>query len=146
LPVFAATLVLGDDAVPWLGLRLLRPALLLEELLLLPMPSRAALLLRLLATRLLRSLHVRLRRLRRRVLLNLALLGLLAAWLVRLVFAATPAAPMSLRLSLPIGRDRPRVWLGRCRFCCHACTSWHSAVFCLTSLGQQLRIWGAELP
>jgi len=101
-------LVLREDAIPWLRLGLLRTALLLKEFLLLPMPSRA-LLLRLLATRLLRSLHLRLRRLGRLVLRNLALLRLLTAWLVRLVFAATPAAPMSLRLSLPIGLDRPRL-------------------------------------
>jgi hypothetical protein len=49
-------------------------------------------------------------------------------------------------MSLPVCRDRPHFWLGPCRFCCHACTSWHCAVYCLTSLGQQLRIWGAELP
>jgi hypothetical protein len=100
--------VLREDAVSWLWLGLLRTALLLEEFLLLPVPPRA-LLLRLLATRLLRSLHLRLRRLRRLVLLNLALLRLLTGWLVRLVFAAAPAAPMSLRLSLPIGLDWPRL-------------------------------------
>jgi hypothetical protein len=85
---------------------------LLEEFLLLPVPSSAgALLLRLLPTLLglLRSLHLGLCLLRRRILLHLPLLRLLPAWLVRLVFAATPTAPMSLRLSLPVCRDRPHL-------------------------------------
>ena len=70
------------------------------------MPT-STLLLRLLSALLLRSLHLRLRLLR-----GLALrlpLRLLSALLVRLVFAAAPAAPVSLRLSLPVGLDRPRL-------------------------------------
>jgi hypothetical protein len=60
--------------------------------------GRAALL------RLQRSLHLRLS-LRRLVRLQLALW--LRPRLVGLVFATTPAAPMSLRLSLAIGLGRP---------------------------------------
>ena len=73
-------------------------------------------------------------RLRRILLLRLRL----TAWLARLVFAATPAAPMSLRLSRAIGRGRPQLWLGQRRFCCHACTSWHFAVDCIRSLASAL--------
>src|SRR6185369_9099222 len=68
--------------------------------------------------------------LRRILLLRLRL----PAWLAWLVFTTTPAAPMSLRLSLTIRRGCPQLLLGNRRFCCHACTSWHIAVDCIRSL------------
>jgi hypothetical protein len=94
LPILPATLVLRNDAVTRLDLRL-RGTSLLEEFLLLAVTART-LLLRLLAVLLRRgSLHLRRRLLNRLILLQLSLLWL-SARLVRLVFAATPAAPMSL--------------------------------------------------
>jgi hypothetical protein len=85
-----------------------------------------------------RSLHLRLNLLG----LHLRLLRLLHTLLACLVFAATPAAPMSLRLSLAVRRGRPQIWLRRCRFCRHACTSWHFAVLCITSLESAFSIPG----
>ena len=136
LSFLAPAVVLRSDAVA--GLRLRRAsALLLEEFLLLPVATRT-LLGRPTLLRLLRSLHRRLSLLRRTLLLRLGL----SAWLVRLVFATTPAAPMSLRLTLAIGRGRPQLVLGHRRFCCHACTSWHFAVSCINSLASALPFTG----
>jgi hypothetical protein len=89
--------------------------------------------------RLLRSLHLRLNR-RRLILLNRPLR--LNTRLVRLVFATTPAAPMSLRLPLAIRLGRPRFWLGYRRFCCHACTSWHFAMGFISSFASALPLLG----
>jgi hypothetical protein len=90
--------MLRSDAIARLRLR--RIGLLLKEFLLFSVSARALLRRSALLRRLLRSLHLRLR-LRRRILLHLPLR--LTTLLVRLVFATTPAAPMSLRLSLAIG-------------------------------------------
>jgi hypothetical protein len=101
----AAALVMGIDAVA--GLRLGPATFLLEEFLLLAMASRALLGLLLAILRLLRrGLHLRLGLLRSLSLLELAL-RLLSGLLTRFVFATTPAAPMSLRLSLAIRLGRP---------------------------------------
>jgi hypothetical protein len=131
-----AVVVLWSNAVA--GTRLRCATFLLEEFLLLAVTTRAifgwttTLLSRLLR---LRSLHLRRRRLS---LIWLQLSLRLAGWLVGLVFATTPAAPMSLRLSLACGRGRPQLGLGHRRFCCHACTSWHIAVACISLLLQLL--------
>jgi hypothetical protein len=58
--------------------------------------------------------------LRLRLDLGLRLLRWGHTCLAALVFAAAPAAPMSLRLSLAIGLDRPQFRLGLRQFCRHA--------------------------
>jgi hypothetical protein len=77
--------------------------------------------------------------------LCLPLLSLGRARLAGLVLAAAPAAPMPLRLPLAIGRGWPQFRLGLGRFCRHACTSWHFAVWCIAFLGSDVFSPVAEL-
>lgn len=88
--------------------------------------------------RLCRGLNrLRLRRLRLRCLDS--------ACLAALVLAATPAAPMSLRLPLSVGRNWPQFNLGRCQFCRHACASCCRAGCCLASSGSDFFFSGPKL-
>jgi hypothetical protein len=78
--------------------------------------------------------------------LGLPRLPLRRALLAALVLAAAPPAPMPLRLSLAVGRDRPQFSLGLRRFCRHACTSWQCAVWCIAFLRSAAVRAAAELP
>ena len=51
------------------------------------------------------------------------------------ILAAAPAAPMPLRLPLAVGRGWPQIGLRLRRFCRHACTSWHFAIWCIALPG-----------
>ena len=85
----------------------------------------------------LRGLRLRLR------LLSLKRLRWGRASLVALVFAAAPATPRPLRLSLAVGQLRPQFRLRLRRFCRHAYTSyciadWYVAVRCVAIIGSAI--------
>ena len=77
---------------------------------------------------------------------SLRLLSLGCVRLAGFVLAAAPPAPMSLQLHLAIDRCWPQFSLGLGRFCRHACTSWHSAIWCIVFLASAVVLPAAELP
>ena len=95
-----------------------------------------------------RSLKLRLRlcrRLNRLRLRRLRLRRLDPACLAALVLAAAPAASMSLRLPLSVGRNWPQFNLGLCQICRHACASCCRAGCCLASSGSDFFFSDPEL-
>jgi hypothetical protein len=132
LLVFAAPIVRRGNTVT--GLRALRAsaiaAALLEEFLLLSSLAEMGGLL-------LRGLRLRLGRLCLHRL-GLGLLRLRCTWLAGFILAAAPAAAMPLRRPKAIGLGWPRFGLGLCRFCRHACTSWHISFVCICVTGPRL--------
>jgi hypothetical protein len=85
-----------------------------------------------------------LRRWRRSLRLSLLCLGCVC--LAGFVLAATAAAPMPLRLHLPIGRRWPQFRLGLGRFCHHECTFWQCAIWCIAFLASAVVSPVAKLP
>jgi len=77
---------------------------------------------------------------------GLSLLRLWCALLAGLILAAAPAAPMPLRLTLAVGLGWPQLWLGLRRFCRHACTSWHIAIWCIHLMNSAFSCGVLSLP